>query len=220
MKIYLLVFALIVVSWGCKKDELSKTGQENLSAWIQLKPGQRRIYMVDSLAFRRDKSLPDTFTFQWMEMVDTVFEDNVQELAARIKIVTRKDSLDFWQFKRMYYAKITRDYYERVEENIRYLKVSFPLVEEALWNMNSRNNLPATWLYYEDLNKPYKEGFIPADSALTIVARSIDNSIEKYSYREVYGKGIGLLFKENVEMLKQGNNWDGYKRTQKLVYAD
>jgi hypothetical protein len=220
MRIYLLVFALIAVSWGCKKDELSKTEQETLSAWIQLKPGQRRIYMVDSLAFRRDKSLPDTFTFQWMEMVDTVFEDNVQELAARIKIVTRKDSLDFWQFKRMYYAKVTRDYYERVEENIRYIKVSFPPVEEALWNMNSRNNLPATWLYYEDLNKPYQEGFIPTDSALTIVARSINNSIEKYSYREVYGKGIGLLFKENVEMLKQGNNWDGFKRTQKLVYAD
>jgi hypothetical protein len=172
------------------------------------------------LAFRRDKSYPDTFSFELMETVDTVFEDNVNEPAARIKILTRKDSLDFWKFRRMYYAKVTDDYYERVEENIRYLKVSFPPAEEALWNMNSRNNLPATWLFYENLNKPYREGFIPADSALTVVAGEIDNNIEKYRYREVYGKGIGLLFKENVEMLKQGNNWDGYKRTQKLVYAD
>ncbi|MEY4002098.1 MAG: hypothetical protein RIT07_140 [Bacteroidota bacterium] len=220
MRLPFLIFILIAAFWGCKKDEVSKSRQETLSAWMNLKQGNRSIYRVDSLAYRRDKTYPDTFSFEWMETVDTLFEDNVKELVARIKIVTRKDSQDFWKFRRMYYSKVTDEYYERVEENVRYLKVSFPLAEEAFWNMNSRNNLPATWLFYENLNTPYREGFIPADSALTVVAAEIDNNIEKYSYREVYGKGIGLLFKENVEMLRQGNNWDGYKRTQKLVYAD
>lgn len=220
MRTFLIAGILSLMLFACKKDQVVKQGQETLLGWIKLRAGYRWIYQVDSVSYRRDKSQPDTFSFELMEMVDTVFEDNVSEKAARIKIVTRKDSLDFWQFKRMCYAKITDEFYERVEENVRYLRMSFPLVEEAIWNMNSRNNLPPAWLFYQDLYKPYPTDKYGVDSAITIVGKDINNSIEKYRYREVYGKGLGLLFKENVEMLNQGGNWDGYKRTQKLVYAD
>ncbi|MEK0422083.1 MAG: hypothetical protein EBV15_01505 [Bacteroidetes bacterium] len=215
----ILVLAVLVV-FGCRKDSLNKDGHESLSDWIKFSKNSRCIYRVDSIAFRRDNPLPDTFSFEYMEIVDTVFFDNVNEPAARMKIVTRKDSLDFWQFRRMYYAKTTEAFYERIEDNIRLLKISFPPAEDVLWNLNSRNNLPPVMLSYQNLYEPYQGEFMKSDTTLTVVGKEINNALEKYKYLEVYGKGIGLMYREKTEMLKQGNNWDGYKRTQKLVYAD
>jgi hypothetical protein len=215
----ILVLAVLVV-FGCRKDSLNKDDHESLSDWIKFSKNSRCIYRVDSIAFRRDNPLPDTFSFEYMEIVDTVFFDNVNEPAARMKIVTRKDSLDFWQFRRMYYAKTTEAFYERIEDNIRLLKISFPPAEDVLWNLNSRNNLPPVMLSYQNLYEPYQGEFMKSDTTLTVVGKEINNALEKYKYLEVYGKGIGLMYREKTEMLKQGNNWDGYKRTQKLVYAD
>lgn len=220
MRLYAFLLLLVFFIAGCKKDRVSKDRQDDLTDWLRMRDGSRWIYKVDSIAYRRDKPLPDTFSFELMEMIDTFFQDNVDEQVAGIKVVSRRDSLDFWQFRRMYYVKITADFYERVEENIRYLKMSFPPAEEAVWNLNSRNNLPASWLFYQDLYKPYTGNANPVDSTLTIVSKEIDNNIEKFRYREIYGKGVGLIYRENVEMLNQGVNWDGYKRIQKLVYAD
>jgi hypothetical protein len=215
----ILVLAVLVV-FGCRKDSLNKDDYESLSDWIKFSKNSRCIYRVDSIAFRRDNPLPDTFSFEYMEIVDTVFFDNVNEPAARLKIVTRKDSLDFWQFRRMYYAKTTEAFYERIEDNIRLLKISFPPAEDVLWNLNSRNNLPPVMLSYQNLYEPYQGEFMKSDTTLTVVGKEINNALEKYKYLEIYGKGIGLMYREKTEMLKQGNNWDGYKRTQKLVYAD
>ena len=220
MRLFLFAFLLIYSFGGCKKDRENIARQESLAEWIKLDEGNRWIYKVDSVEYRRDKPAPDTFSFELMELIDTVFQDNMNEQVAGIKVVSRRDSLDFWQFRRMYYAKITAEFYERVEENIRYIKLSFPPAEDAIWNMNSRNNLPATWLFYQDLYKPYAGNANQVDSTLTITSKEINNNIEKFRYREIYGKGVGLIYRENVEMLNQGGNWDGYKRIQKLVYAD
>lgn len=216
----LLVALLLVSVFGCKKDSLNTERVETLSGWIRIREGNRWLYKVDSIAFSRNKSVPDTFSFELLEMVDTVYADNINELVARIKIVVRKDSLDFWHFRKMYYAKTTRDYYERVEENLRYLKISFPPANDVLWNLNSRNNLPPAILSYSNLFEPYKGAYIKSDTTLSVVGREISNVLEKYKYLEVYGKGIGLMYRENTEMLNQGGNWDGFKRIQKLVYAD
>jgi len=220
MRVPYMLGLVVCILIACRKDSLSNNTHESLSEWIQLNENSRRIYRVDSIAYIRDNPLPDTFSFEYMEIVDTVFFDNVNEPTARIKIVTRKDSLDFWQFKRMYYAKTTDAYYERVEENIRLLKVSFPPSEDVIWNLNSRNNLPPLMLSYLNLYEPYQGTYVKSDTTLTIAGKEINNAIEKYRYLEIYGKGIGLMHKENTEMLNQGGNWVGYKRTQKLVYAD
>ena len=216
----LLIAFLLVIAFACKKDSLNNDRSEELSGWIPMQEGKRWLYKVDSIAYNRNTSIPDTFSFELLEMVDTVYADNIDEQVARIKIVTRKDSLDFWHFRKMYYAKTTHDYYERVEENLRYLKISFPPAEDFLWNLNSRNNLPPAMLSYSNLFEPYHGTYIKSDTTLSVVGKEISNALEKYKYLEVYGKGIGLMYRENTEMLNQGGNWDGYKRIQKLVYAD
>jgi len=220
MRILPLLFLFVFLAVACKKDSLSSDRHEILSGWIHFKEGGRLLYRVDSITYRRDKAIPDTFSFDYMEIVDTMYHDNTEELVARIKIITRKDSLDFWQFKRMYYAKTTNKFYERVEENVRLLKMSFPPAEDAFWNLNSRNNLPPAMLSYRTLYEPYVGTYLKADSTLTVVGKEINNALEKYNYLEVYGKGIGMMYRENTEMLNQGGNWDGFKRTQKLVYAN
>ena len=216
----ILIAFIVLFSFSCKKDSLNNDKAATLTDWIQMREGNRWLYKVDSIAYSRNKSIPDTFSFELMEMVDTVYADNIDELVARIKIVTRKDSLDFWQFRKMYYAKTTQNYYERVEENLRYLKVSFPPAEDVVWNLNSRNNLPPAMLYYRNLFEPYQGTDIKFDTTFSVVGKEISNVLEKYKYLEVYGKGIGLIYRENTQMLNQGGNWDGYKRIQKLVYAD
>lgn len=211
---------ILLFTIACKKDSLSKDNHEVLSGWITMKAKSQMLYRVDSIAFRRDKSIPDTFTFDYLELVDTVFYDNSNEQVARIKIMTRLDSLDFWKYRRMYYAKITHEFYERVEENTRLLKLSFPPAEDAFWNLNSRNNMPPLMLSYRNLYEPYKGAFVKSDTSLTILGKEISNALEQFRYVEVYGKGIGLMYGEKITMLNQGGNWDGYKRIQKLIYAN
>ena len=219
-KTFAIILVVLSLFSGCKKDAEGVTQSNPIKDWLPFGAKHQWVFDVDSIVFRRDKTLPDTINFQIMELVDTFFDDNAGEMAFRIKMLRRNDTSDYWKFSRMFYAKLGDEVYERVDENIRYLKLSFPPVEGTIWNINSRNNLPPNMVYYQDMYEPYKNEFMAADTSITVVAGEINNFLEQYRYKEIYGKGFGLLYAEKTELLRQSGNWDGYKRIQKLVSTD
>lgn len=215
MSKWLLVFLFIVVA--CKKDNLDNYNPNQLGkSYAPIFVNSIYFYKVDSIFYNGFNNTIDTFSYEIKESVDSFFMDNLNEPVARIVIATRKSQLDKWFNFKSIYVKNNADYFERMEDNTRYMKLSFPLDLEKVWNANLRNTKKENLVFYTALNAPYKNDYVKTDSSITVEAESIHNPFEDYEYKEVYGKNVGLLYLRRINKFAQLNKKTGFQITYQL----
>ena len=215
--LHIIAFFIVYLGIGsCKKDRLDPYFSIKGDQYFVLKPGMARLYRVDSIHFQGQTGKKDTFNYSVKEQIDTFFTDNMGERAARIELYYRiLDTLP-WKIYKVVYAKVNKDFAERVEDNRRYLKMMLPPNEESLWNLNQRNDLDRRFLHYSMLEKPYKSKYLQADSSIKVQFDEVVNEFEEYRYEEVYAKGIGLLFARRTDKQVQLGRLTGYDVTYHL----
>lgn len=209
--IYIKVLCAICFSIvSCKKDQLDPYFSIKGAHYFVLKPGMKRYYRVDSIHFHGQTGKNDTFNYRVKEQIDTFFMDNLGEQAARIEMYYRELDTLPWKIYKVVYAKVNKNYAEKVEDNRRYLKMMLPPNEESLWNLNQRNDLDKRFLHYSMLEKPYEDKYMQADSSIKVQFDEVVNEFEEYRYEEVYAKGIGLLFARRTDKQVQLGRLIGY----------
>lgn len=214
MKRFMPLVALLL--WACRKDTRMDPDGGRAMDWMPLKLKSIWIYQVDSFGYNGSSNIPDTFRFQVRELVDTFFTDNLNETAARIRLDVRADSSSPWLFQRMVYMKVNSLLVERVDNNRRFVKLSFPATPEAVWNLNERNDLPPAFLYYEQLYHPFPLMGVRFDSCLAVSGTDVKNNLEESAYREVFGKNKGLLFRRITDKRIQAGKIYGYEMVYRL----
>jgi hypothetical protein len=82
------------------------------------------------------------------------------------------------------------------ENNVPFLKLSLPLVEAKTWNGNMFNTFPTEKYTVSNLGKTW--GQYP--NTVTIIHKKDFNLVYKKYRVEVYGKDVGLVYKESQEV--------------------
>jgi hypothetical protein len=213
MKQSIIVFCtLLIFVASCKKDPTltPDVGYD----YFPLTAGAYIIYDVDS-TFYDDFYLPVKITntkFQLKEKVASLFYDNQNRLTARIeRYVKFYDSITPysampWQLKNVWTANRTNTTAERVEENIRYVKLVFPLSLNTRWNTNAQNILPEEELNYSRINASDRIGTFAFTSALATTYRSEEAVLtQQKTSTEKYVTAIGLAYKQTQELYSQAN---------------
>lgn len=172
--------------------------------------------MVDSIYHNAFTGKNDSFHYEIKETLDTFFLDNMQDTAARIIISHRANDSSVWTPYKALYIKCNSLYAERVEENIRYIKLSYPLNFEKIWNSNALNTLKENILFYTGINTSVNIGTINYDSSLIVEAEPIHNPFEDFEYKEIYGKNYGLLYLRRSNLFLQQNKKSGIEITYTL----
>lgn len=195
-KLLYTVFASITLLLGCKKsnNEAVKYYYNyfplDVGAWIE--------YEVVDIIHSQLGS--DTAEYQLKEIAAEEFLDNEGRLTYRIERYWRDDSNANWSIKDVWYSNKTKTTAEKVEENIRFTKLIFPINTSKYWDGNAYNNLEEWEYYYDSLHKPKVINNLSFDSTITVIQRDNENVVEYEKVKEVYAVDIGLIYKSHIDL--------------------
>ena len=212
--------ALSMAYFSCKKNKPSEdlTLTKGLN-YYPLEVGKYVTYQLDSIVFHSQSGgdcnfVGDTSHYFLKEEVVDVFEDNTGETNYIIERYTRENENEPWNIIDVWNTKVTDTQVERVEENLRFIKLVFPVWEGERWDGNSFLSQDTSIAlggesieFYRYWEEKYEYGLVDVkeeingiafDSVMTII-QSPGDTLDKIHYRfsvEKYARNVGLVYKE------------------------
>lgn len=213
----ILFFTLLVVSTSCKRN-IPEDDIDLGKEYFPLIIGKHVVYTVDSFLYNDFTKKIDSFHYEIKNEIDDTFRDNENRLSYHITQYKRYTQQQPWLESQTFYITPTAFNVEVVENNLRFIKLVFPVRLNTRWNGNvyiPSSNVPelqwlSGWDYrYVNINESYNNGFLYFDNTVTVNQANNyagdSTDANKYSQRtfsrEMYAKNIGLIQREIV-------NWD------------
>ena len=212
----LIVSLLIVTIVSCeKKDDYTS---EPLTDYLNLKIGSFVRYRLDSTRYINFGQKDTVIKYQAKDVIDAEIVDAMGRTSYRVvRYLSDTTGTKPWVPSGTYMITPTRENVEVIENNLRYLKLRLPIADGFNWKGNSyisTKSADKDWVYrfmddwdytYENLGESFNvfnNQTIP--NTITINQRDdlagFPNDPALYSEytfsKEVYGKGIGLIFRD------------------------
>ena len=193
--IYIVITSITLIL-GCKKSNSESVKYYynyfplEIGAWIE----------YDVVDIIHSELGSDTAEYQLKEIAAEEFLDNEGRLTYRIERYWRDDSNANWSVKDVWYSNVTRTTAEKVEENMRFTKLIFPINISKYWDGNAYNNLEEWEYYYDSLHKPKLINNLSFDSTITVIQRDNENVVEYQKVKEIYATDIGLIYKRHIDL--------------------
>ena len=212
--LFLLFVVAIIVS--CKRVEPPKEsiGQE----YFPLEVGKYWCYQMDSITHDGFTGISDTVHYLIRETIESSFEDNAGNTAYRIRIDYKFDSMPSWNFKQ--YISANSDIYSaQINRNdVRLVKLSFPVRNRKTWDENELNFLDAQLNRYINVDEPYTiNDTLIYSQTLEVDQGDEEDPFFRFYGRETYAFGIGLIKKQYINTEQQiGKYLQGSEYTKTL----
>ena len=161
-------------------------------AYCPTNPGHWVEYQVDSGWLDEANSLQGQISYPLRELIQSHFTDPEGRPAQRI-VRQVKDSLGNWGPKDVWWQVKDNYRLERSEENLRMVKMVFPVREGQSWNTNAQNPTKPLELIYEKANEPWSANGLSFDSTCLIRTTFVNNLVDTVRYYERYAKHVGLV---------------------------
>ncbi|MBN8702458.1 MAG: hypothetical protein J0M08_05310 [Bacteroidetes bacterium] len=202
---YILLATTLFFLFSCEKEKDAKITDIGYN-YFPLQVGSYWVYDVDSVVYDDFENDTDYYHYRIKEYVESTFQDFAGNTAFRIEryvkhynAIVPYDSIS-WQLQNVCFANKTKTTAEKVEENMRYVKLIFPVEENKTWNGNSYNMLGEMDYTYESIDQSKTINNLHFDSTLVVQQSNTTNAIEKKYYIEIFAKNIGLVKKEIVDI--------------------
>lgn len=180
--------------------------------YFPLEVGKYREYQVDSIVYDFIDGLSDTIqsrTYTREEITDTL-TDELGRLGYIVQRSEKKSLDDDWQIKDIWFAVRTEEQAESLEENLRFIKMIFPVKAGTVWDGNrfidATTIVPIagesvevfkSWEYIvEFVDEPIAVSNVLYENALEITQADNENLIELRESKEQYVLGVGLAYRE------------------------
>ena len=216
IKIIFFFFTVTIVS--CTKENTIL--KPNLGyTYFPVNVGHYVIYDVDSI-YKDDFSGLVTYgKYQIKEVIESEFIDNSGRITYRIERY-RKDTAVYpdWTIYNVWTANLTPTVAERFENNVRYIKLVFPVMLGETWNGNSMNTGVEEDYEYTEVNEGLSINNLTFDSVATVLqADELDNLAEPKYKEEKYAAGVGLIYRKNYIITTKTNPQTGVLDTASYI---
>lgn len=209
-----LVCGVLFLSYSCKQREILISDQSQDLSFFPVEKGFWVEYEVDSVVHydSDDAGEVDTaigaFHFYVREEIDSSYFDGENKKTNIILRYRRvNDSLP-WTFMNLWTANVTPYSVQRVEDNIRFVRLKFPITSESIWEGNAFNFFPKEDYSYDQLFQPRQYNNMSFDSTITVIQNDFLSRINKIYKKEIYGTQAGLLFKQ-IDSVNTKNTMNG-----------
>jgi hypothetical protein len=149
-----------------------------------------------------DSTIWDDFTSQTyytqsqiLVLFESIITDAEGEEAFRIERHYRNSDTAQWVIRDVWFANVKPASVQLVEENVRLIKMSFPIRSGIKWNGNALNYLPSEIYEYQDVFKANSIGGYQYDSTVTVLQSNTINLIEEDIRYEIYARDVGMIHK-------------------------
>jgi hypothetical protein len=178
---------------GCKKDE--PTPLDLGYGYFPTRIGHWIEYDVDSAWIDELNNRQGQVSYPLRETLESDFTDPEGRPAERI-LRELKDSLGNWGPKDVWWQVSNSQRAERAEENLRKIKLVFPVREDQTWNTNAYNTSSPLTLTYEEVDVPWSANGMSFDSTCLVVTTFVNNFVDTVRYNERYAKNVGLVYRQ------------------------
>jgi hypothetical protein len=206
--IYSLLCALLGILFiaSCKKDNPVAPLYFGYD-YFPNNVGHYVIYNVDSnVADPYKTSGVDSNSYQIKEVIDSIYLDGSNRPTQRIVRYKRPNASSSWVLEKVWSGNLTKTDAEVVEDNIRYVKLTFPPNLNATWDGDGFNILGQQNYQYITVNSPLTVGGTNFDSTLTVLQDSTLTLVSHQFYEEIYATGVGLISKKIINLSDSGIN--------------
>jgi hypothetical protein len=221
MKKITILLSICLLMTYCKKDNSGNIANNIGYEYYPTAIGSFVTYQVDSTNYN-DFFVPVLVTnssFQIKEKIESEFEDNLGRKSLRIERYIRNNNSENWRLLNVWYATRTERVLEKIEDNQRFIKLVFPPSKNTTWKGNKyiEKDVQPTlfdeiWNYkITSLDEPLSLGSKNYDSTLTVIQKEyIDGDsrfslIDKVYSKEIFAKGVGMVYKELWNVQRQKN---------------
>lgn len=208
--VYPLLFLALVLVQSCSNDD-DAPAKPAINYGYDYYPdsiGLTRIYDVDSIVLRENSSKTDTFIYQIKEVYKEDYIDNEGERNVLVERYYRINENADWVLARVFIVKRTVTEGQEMYNNVRILKLAFPVKVGSAWNGNRYNGGEEQEYKITKLEETAEPFIIPVD-VITVLQRDDKNFIEKKYDEEKYARGVGMIFKEHIDIETQTNDTFG-----------
>lgn len=209
----ILTIAVIMATVSCKKSN-QEFQSASLSEYYPLETGKYITYNLDSLVYINFGTSSVIRSYQVKYEVDAQITDNLGRPAYRIIRYRRDTPTAAWAPDNTFMAVNSGSSLEFIENNLRFLKLKLPVVNNYSWKGNSfidtySSSSPVRYLddwdyMYDSVAMPIQLGSFNLDNTLTVKQRDevIGNPNDPNLYSEInysqekYAAGIGLVYRK------------------------
>ncbi|MBS1737754.1 MAG: hypothetical protein JSS98_14290 [Bacteroidetes bacterium] len=200
---------------SCKK-QIDVLNTNPVADYFPLQVGNYINYNLDSTLYVNFGQTQIIASYQVQDRVDALITDNLGRPTYRIIRYQRKTDADPWVANNTFMATPSENDLEYVENNLRFIKLHAPVMQDFSWKGNRYINTTGIdpdlrymddWDYvYDSVGYPLKINTLQFDSTIKVFERNqFDGDppsptstgyAEKTYSIEKYAKGVGLIYRE------------------------
>ncbi|MEM9897268.1 MAG: hypothetical protein AAF789_12945 [Bacteroidota bacterium] len=191
-KVAVLMIVLMVLFSSC--NETKELDRDNLGYdFYPLSIGNFSVYDVEEIRYLITGF--DTSNYQLREIIiDSI--NSIDQTSYLLRREIRQDETEPWRSDSVWVVTQTANFLSVTENNIPFMKLTFPVNSDREWDgnsLNSRNNLI---YYYQQVQNAVIDS-IPASDHIRVIIEDIEENVTGVDLRsEVYVRGIGLVEKD------------------------
>ena len=208
---------LFLIISSCKP--INYIDEDYHSKYFPIELNQEKEFLVTNI--NHSSFGKDTVTYYLKEVISEKFLNLEGDSAYRIERFWKTDSMDNYEIKDIWVANKSLNFAQLVEENIRFTKLIFPFDVNVVWDGNAFNNQRSQEYRIESINIPFTVNGLSFDSSITVIQNYKSNLLEYENSKEIYVIGVGLVYKEEIEVLinsADSNDFSqGYEFYQELI---
>ncbi len=205
-----IVFLIsIAIFTSCKKNQTESFTMDDGKNYFPIAIGQYIVYDVDSTAYDELTHVPKNYKYRLKEIITQAFINDENTTSYRLeRYIKYYDSTKTydqipWQIKDVWTIIPYPKSIEKIEENIRYVKLIFPVKNGLQWNGNLKNTLDEKLYKYEYVDNPDVVNDKSFQKTLKVVQTNYRSLIQYQNEVEKYARNVGMIYKEIIHLESQ-----------------
>lgn len=207
-KLFYIIFASFIFG-ACSEDETDELTLNLGYDYFPIEVGTFAEYRADSIWHDQPnpniEGIHDTTSYFIREEIESEILDAQDEPSLRIVRYKRNTLSEDWNLVDVWFAKRTAQNAEKVEENVRYIKLAFPVRESAMWNLNALNANDEWPAFYDSLFVERETDDFLFPKTIKVLQRDNKNLIDDELAFEIYAEGVGLIKRYERDLTTQLN---------------
>ncbi|HKK38958.1 MAG TPA: hypothetical protein VJ949_06050 [Cryomorphaceae bacterium] len=209
MRKILYITCVLFAFYACSEDETDEPTLNLGYDYFPVEIGTFVEYRADSIWHDQPnpniEGIHDTTSYFIREEIESEIMDAQGEPSLRIVRYKRNSLTEDWNLTDVWFAKRTAQNAEKVEENVRYIKLAFPIRESAMWNVNALNSKEEWLASYDSLFAVRETGDFLFPKTIRVLQRDNKNLIDDELAFEIYAEGVGLIKRYERDLTTQLN---------------
>lgn len=215
---YIFIISSLIIS--CKKNDSTAT-VDSTNNYFPVDIGHTWIYDVDSIGYddNTGKTVIDSsHHYQYKETITETFIDVDGKPAQKLARYFRGSDSNDWSSADVWVVKRDNLRAEKIQENVRFVKLVFPLSINSFWNGNMFNNMGSDNYFVDYFDQPSTVNGINYNQTMKVKRDSSINAIEEIRQFEIYARNIGLIYYQSDSINTQPIDTSSFTKSRGFRY--